>query len=207
MSPSFGLLSDQVVAITNLIDMYTSLRNLVQSNKIDIKTFELLTRHITPLTLSKGSFLIRQGQRCDHIYIIEKGFSRIFSVINDKETTVLFAKENEIITSTYSLFTNSPSNENIEILEDSLLLKIHYREFSDLCKQHAELFILYRLLMEKYYLSLEERTLSLQFDSALERYQKLLTQFPYILQRASLGQIASFLGMSPVTLSRMRAKL
>ncbi|WP_316837750.1 Crp/Fnr family transcriptional regulator [Pedobacter nutrimenti] len=187
--------------------MYTSLRKLVQSNKIDIKTFELLAGHITPVTLSKGTFLIRQGQRCDHIYIIENGFARIFSVINEKETTILFAKENEIITSTYSLFTDSPSNENIEILEDSLLLKIHYGEFSDLCKQHAELFVLYRLLMEKYYLSLEERTLSLQFDSALERYQKLLTQFPYILQRAPLGQIASFLGMSPVTLSRMRAKI
>jgi hypothetical protein len=61
--------------------------------------------------------------------------------------------------------------------------------------------------MEKYFLLLEERTLSLQFDSALDRYRKLLSEHPFILQRASLGSVASFLGMSPVTLSRMRAKI
>jgi len=61
--------------------------------------------------------------------------------------------------------------------------------------------------MERYYLLLEERTLSLQFDSALDRYRKLVAQHPFILQRASLTSIASFLGMSPVTLSRMRAQM
>jgi CRP-like cAMP-binding protein len=168
---------------------------------------EQLNNHVTIINAPKGSFLIKQGQRCDNLYIIEKGFARIFSVIGDKEITTLFARENDIITSTYSLFTKNGSNENVEVLEDSILLEINYETFVNGCKEHQNLFDLYRSLMEKYYLLLEERTLSLQFDSALERYRKLVSQHPFILQRASLASIASFLGMSPVTLSRMRAQL
>lgn len=168
---------------------------------------EHLNSQVAIMNAAKGSFLIKQGQRCDNLYIIEKGFARIFSVINGKEITTLFARENDIITSTYSLFTQSGSNEYVELLEDSVLLKINYEAFVSLCREHRNLFNLYRSLMEKYYLLLEERTLSLQFDSALDRYRKLVTQHPFILQRASLASIASFLGMSPVTLSRMRAQV
>ena len=168
---------------------------------------EYLNSHAIIMNAAKGSFLIKQGQICNNLYIIEKGFARIFSIINEKETTTLFARENDIITSTYSLFTQNRSNENIEVLEDSVLIKINYEAFVNLCKEHQHLFRLYRSLMEKYYLLLEERTLSLQFDSALERYRNLVSQHPFILQRASLASIASFLGMSPVTLSRMRAQV
>ncbi|WP_343671233.1 Crp/Fnr family transcriptional regulator [Chitinophaga sp.] len=171
------------------------------------EAIELLDKHVDFMNAPKGSFLIKQGQRTNHFYIIEKGFARIFSVINDKEITTLFARENDIITSTYALFTQTGSEENVEILEDSILLKINYATFVNLCKEHPNLFNLYRFLMEKHYLALEERTLSLQFDNALERYRKLISRHPFILQRASLTSIASYLGMSPVTLSRMRAQI
>lgn len=184
--------------------MYVSLQNLIRAAHLTPDVVELLNPYITIKHLSKGSFLLKQGQGCNHIYIIENGFARIFSTIHHKEVTTLFARENDIITSTYALFTQNLSHENIEILEDSLLLKINYNELVNLCKAQPEFSTFYRLSMEKYYLSLEERTLSLQFDSALERYRKLLSRYPFILQRASLGQIASYLGMSPVTLSRMR---
>lgn len=151
--------------------------------------------------------LLRQGQRCDHFYIIEKGFARIFSMIDDRDTTILFARENDIITSTHALFTGGGSTENIELLEDATLLKINYKAFLNLAKGHPHFLDLYARWMEKHYLLLEDRALSLQFDSALARYQKLLTREPFILQRASLNSIASFLGMSPVTLSRMRAQI
>lgn len=187
--------------------MYASLQYLVQVANLSSGVVEELNNCIDIICLSKGSFLIKQEQRCEHIYIIEDGFARIFSTIKDKEITTLFAKENDIITSTYSLFTKNRSNESIQLLEDSVLIKINYDQLIDLCKQYPELFTLYRIVMEKYYLLLEERTLSLQFDTALERYQKLLSQFPFLLQRASLGQIASYLGMSPITLSRMRRKI
>ncbi|SFE66952.1 cAMP-binding domain of CRP or a regulatory subunit of cAMP-dependent protein kinases [Chitinophaga sp. CF118] len=184
-----------------------TLENIFGNTSLSHEAVELLNKHVVFMDVAKGSFLIKQGQRCNHIYIIEKGFARIFSVINGKEVTTLFARENDIITSTYALFTQTGSNENVEVLEDSFILKLNYEEFVNLCKEHPSLFNLFRFIMEKYYLALEERTLSLQFDSALERYRKLLSRDPFILQRASLASIASFLGMSPVTLSRMRAQV
>jgi len=187
--------------------MYTSLRNIIDAHKLNSNVFEHLQQIITTIKVCKGSLLIKKGQFCNSIYIIESGFARIFSDVNQKETTILFAKENDVITSTYSLFEQKRSHENIEMLEDSVLLKINYNELVNLCESQSDLFKVYRLLMEKYYLSLEERTLSLQFDNALERYRKLLSHHPFILQRASLSQIASYLGMSPVTLSRMRGKI
>ena len=187
--------------------MYSALQNIVGMANLSPKVVELLNNYVTILDMPKNSILIKQGQHCNHFYIIEKGFARIFSEIDGKEITILFAKEDDIITSTYALFTKNTSNENIELLEDSVLLKINYEEFISLCEEHHELLRLYRTLMEKYFLSLEDRTLSLQFDSALDRYRKLLSEFPFILQRASLGSVASFLGMSPVTLSRMRSKI
>jgi len=190
--------------IFSIILMYASLQNLIEAANLSNIVIEYLNNYITVKHISKGSLLLRQGQRCSHIYIIENGFARIFSIINNKEITTLFARENDIITSTHALFTQNVSNENIELLEDSVLLKINYNELVNLCKVHPEIFTFYRVGMEKYYLLLEERTLSLQFDSALERYRKLLSRHPFILQRASLGQVASYLGMSPVTLSRMR---
>jgi CRP-like cAMP-binding protein len=187
--------------------MYASLQNLTEAANLSSIVVEYLNDHIDVKHFSKGSLLLKQGQRCNHIYIIETGFARIFSTLNDKEITTLFARENDIITSTHALFTQDVSQENIELLEDSVLLKINYNELINRCEVHPEFFTFYRVGMEKYYLLLEERTLSLQFDNALERYRKLLYRHPFILQRASLGQIASYLGMSPVTLSRMRRNI
>ncbi|MCW3466991.1 Crp/Fnr family transcriptional regulator [Chitinophaga nivalis] len=181
--------------------------HIIKMAGLSAEAVELLNRHVVYMNAAKGSLLIKQGQRVEHFYIIEKGFIRIFSLIDDKDITTLFARENDIITSTYSLFTKTGSNENVEILEDAVLLKINYVTFVQRCQEHPDLFNLYRLLMEKYYLALEERALSLQFDNALERYRKLISRHPFILQRASLSSIASFLGMSPVTLSRMRAQI
>src|SRR5690554_2284246 len=187
--------------------MYSSIKNLAEAANLNSRFVDELIGYMSVKQLSKDSLLLRQGQRCNHIYIIENGFARIFSTINNKEVTTLFSRENDIITSTYALFTQNPSNEAIQLLEDSVLLKIDYMELVNLCKSDPEFFTFYRVAMERYYLLLEERTLSLQLDSALQRYQEVLSRHPFILQRASLGQIASYLGMSHVTLSRMRGKI
>ena len=189
----------------NTQSLPSALRHIIEEAGLSLNLTDHLAQLVVETRHSKGSLLIRQGHRCNDIYIIEQGFARIYSIVSGRETTTLFARENDIITSTFALFTKLESREFVEILEDSVLLKIDYEEFFECCREHGQLMHLYRFLMEKYYMALEERTLSLQFDSALERYQKLLNRHPFILQRASLGSIASYLGMSPVTLSRMRA--
>src|SRR3712207_2263692 len=120
--------------------MYASLQQLTQAANLSESVMEHLRNAITLKHASKGSLLLMQGQRCNHLYIIEKGFARIFSTINGKEITTLFARENDIITSTHALFTQVASNENIQILEDSLLLKINYNDLVNICKVHTELF-------------------------------------------------------------------
>src|SRR5690554_90723 len=87
---------------TSNFRMYASLQYLVQVANLSSGVVEKLNNCIDIIRLSKGSFLIKQEQHCEHIYIIEDGFARIFSTIKDKEITTLFAKENDIITSTYS---------------------------------------------------------------------------------------------------------
>lgn len=192
--------------VHSAIPTHSTIETIFESAHLPLEAVGLLDGLVAGREVSKGSILIKQGQVCDHFYVIQKGFARIYSTIKEKQITTLFARENDIITSTYALFTRSRSEEYVEMLEDSELLQIHYEDFFGRCVEHPLLFNLYRSLMEKYYLALEERTLSLQFDNAEERYRKLLSRHPFILQRASLGSIASFLGMSPVTLSRMRAR-
>lgn len=160
---------------------------------------------LIPFSCKKNTLLLKQGHSCEYIYFIEKGFARAFYTKNGKDATTWFARENDIITSMYALITKRKSNESIEILEDASLLRIDYEELQILYNIYPNLNRLGRILLEKYFVELEERTLSLQFDSALERYQQLITRQPYVLQRASLGQIASFLGMSQITLSRIRS--
>jgi CRP-like cAMP-binding protein len=91
-------------------------------------------------------------------------------------------------------------------LEETDLIKIPYASLQGLYKNYPETERVGRILTENYYIKLEERLLNIHFKTAKERYQTLLEKKPSLLQRASLGQIASYLGISQETLSRIRAE-
>jgi cAMP-binding proteins - catabolite gene activator and regulatory subunit of cAMP-dependent protein kinases len=166
-----------------------------------------LTEFIVHKNLTKGTLLLEGGETCQHIYYIKKGFVRGFFNQDGKDITAWFAVENDIATSLYSFVTQKPSFENIEILENSILYVISYDNLQQLYHQYPEFNLIGRRFVEKYYVELMARTISLQFQSAKERYQQLLVNQPQLLQRASLGHIASYLGISQETLSRIRAKI
>lgn len=155
----------------------------------------------------KGSYIVEQGKTCKYLYFVNSGFVRGFYYQDGKEITSWFASENDAVTSMYSFITQKPSFETIEVLEDCILYEINYENVQLLFKKYPEFNLIGRLLIEKYYIELEERTMSLQFQSATERYLKLLQQQPQLLQKASLGMIASYLGISQETLSRIRKKI
>ena len=157
--------------------------------------------------LSKGKLLLEQGETCRHLYFLESGFARGFYYQNGKDITTWFAFENDIVTSMFSFVAQKPSFESIEILEDSVMYGIGYEQLQQFYQKYPKFNLIGRLLVEKYYIELEERTLSLQFQSAKERYRKIINNQPALLQRASLGHIASYLGISQETLSRIRAKI
>ncbi len=155
----------------------------------------------------RGTLLLEQGKTCRHLYFLEYGFARSFYYQAGKDITSWFAFEDDIVTSMYSFTAQKPSFENIEILENSVLHSITHDQLQQLYNKFPEFNLAGRLLTEKYYIELEERTFSFQIQSATERYQIILNHQPELLQRASLGHIASYLGISQETLSRIRANI
>lgn len=159
------------------------------------------------IKVTKNDILVNQKERCRNLFFIEKGLVRGFYFEGGKEITNWFAREQEFATSFYSFITNEPSAETIEALEDCELLQIAHSDLQNLYKKFPDTERIGRIITENYYIKLEERFLNIQFRTARERYQNLLQKNPGLLQRASLGQIATYLGMSQETLSRTRAEL
>ena len=155
----------------------------------------------------KGSVIINMNERCENLYFIERGLLRGYYFDEGKEITNWFAEESEFATSFYSFIANKPSSEIIQALEDCELIELSHSSLQKLYTKFQETERIGRIITENYYIKLEERILSLQFKTAKERYQKLFTSRPSLLQRASLGQIASYLGITQETLSRIRAEI
>jgi CRP-like cAMP-binding protein len=153
-----------------------------------------------------GSLLLKEGEYCKYLFILQKGFARRFSLDDGKDVTREFAEENDMITSQYSVNTNLPSQDFIETIEDCTVLKIKYEDIKKLYATSTEILRIGRFLRDSSYLKLENRIRSLQVSSAKERYQNLLQSHPHIIQRAALGHIASYLGMTQENLSRVRRK-
>jgi CRP-like cAMP-binding protein len=157
-------------------------------------------------TLSKNEYLLTEGKVCRNLYFLEQGALRGFYNIDRKEITHWFGFEKDFVTSFHSFITGEPAVENIQLLESCTLWAISKETLTDLFNRHHDIERLVRIAYEKYYIRLEERYVNAQFKSAKERYENLLQQTPHILERVSLGLIASYLGISQETLSRIRSK-
>jgi CRP-like cAMP-binding protein len=166
-----------------------------------------IAENMKKLEVPKNSLLVREGLVCHQLYFLEKGCLRGFYNLDGKEVTHWFGFENNFVTSFYSFISRKPGIENIQVLEDSTLWSISYEELQHLFDQHSDLERMVRIIYEQYYIKLEERLMALQFKTARERYEQLILASPHILQRISLGQIASYLGISQETLSRIRGQV
>lgn len=177
------------------------------SNKVEKELVDALYQIVVIKEYPAGSILLKPGAYCKDIFIIQNGFARRYTLNDGKDITLEFAKENEMITSTYSIITRQPSLDYVEVLEDSVVLKLRTEQINELYKTSKSSLVIGRLLRDKYLLQQEKRILSLQVSSTKERYLNLIKNQPYLLQRASLGQIASYLGIAQETLSRLRKKI
>ena len=156
--------------------------------------------------VAKKQLVLKEGQVAHKMYFIEKGCVRGYYLKEGQEVNSWFMKEGDFVISIVSFYTKLPSEEIIETLEESLLWSISRQNLERLYLQYPAFNLVGRLLTEKYYVLSEQRTQSLRKETADERYRNLLAAFPDISNRVPLKYIASYLGISPETLSRLRAK-
>lgn len=166
---------------------------------------ELLGAVLQKLELPKGHLLVRAGTICHYIYFIEEGLARTFYVKDGRDVTDWISLENGISCSIVSFLTRRPDVRNIELLEPSVLWALAYHDLEGLYKQSHEIERLGRLLVNNGLIQMQQRFDDLHFATAQERYHKLLEEYPSLVQRVPLGMIASYLGITQETLSRIRS--
>jgi CRP/FNR family transcriptional regulator, anaerobic regulatory protein len=152
-----------------------------------------------------GKIVLEQGKVCHSLGLIYKGVARNFFLGNGKEITNWFDSEGSFIGSMYSFLAQKPSEESIELLEPSILYMITYKDYQKAKKAAPEIDLLEKKITFFYINLIENRTRNLLAYSAVERYHLFFKQHPDLLNRVPLKIIASFLGITPETLSRIRA--
>ncbi|MEM6264554.1 MAG: Crp/Fnr family transcriptional regulator [Bacteroidota bacterium] len=163
-----------------------------------------LLANVTLLSLEKGTVLVREGQHADKTYYIVQGSARAYYLQEGKDVSDWFAFEHEFISSIVSFFTHQPSPHFIELLSDSVLIELSRDAIENLSDKYHDFERLIRVVVTKTMLSQQERIASILFQKAEQRYENLLAIHPNIIQRVPLTHIASYLGITLETLSRIR---
>lgn len=160
------------------------------------------------VVVPKGSLLLKAGNFCKSLYFVNSGCLRFYYVSEDgQENTRYFAFENKFGTDLSSFITQSASYENIQALEDSEVLEINRADFFRLVEEVQVINRLYRHILESAHFTIQKRIYNLQAESALDRLKWLLNYQPDIFQRVSSKMIASYLGVTPYTLSRLKSDI
>lgn len=136
---------------------------------------------------------------------MKKGLARIYYFKKATDITESFSFENNIVVRYESLFTGRPSKKAIQVLEDSELIAIRSTELFGLFDKHPDIERLFRKIFEAALVEQVNRIESIQFHTAEERYNSLIKEAPDVIKRVPLKHIASYLGITPVSLSRIRA--
>ncbi|GGB11543.1 Crp/Fnr family transcriptional regulator [Puia dinghuensis] len=165
-----------------------------------------LKKHVTGLSVRKRKLLLKEGAFCEHIYFIVKGAVRGFTREGARDITTWIVVENELVSSILSLDNQEPSVENIQVLENSELLVIANDDLEKMYRELPEFNIVARKLLQHYYADAERRAFIARLTKAENKYRHFLTHHEPLVNRIPLKYIASYLGMTLETLSRVRKK-
>ena len=168
-----------------------------------------LLAHSSLLELPKKHILTSSYRHDKNFYFIEKGITRSYCLVNGKEVTSWFSAEGDILFSTNSFYGNIKGYEHefVQLLEDTVLYAVPVKDLEALYRTNIEIANWSRILHQDAFIINEKRLISRLYMSAQERYMELLETRPELFRRVNLGYIASFLGISQVTLCHLRNKV
>ncbi|HVO73411.1 MAG TPA: Crp/Fnr family transcriptional regulator [Ignavibacteriaceae bacterium] len=157
-------------------------------------------------SIKKNSFLLRQGDTCKDLVFVQKGCLRLYYLKNDIEVSVWFALQQSSAIEIYSFISGNPSNYFIQAIEESEVLYLPKTELNKLYQHQPKMHVMMRNFWEDAILTLLERFTALQTDSAEKRYLDLLKK-PAYMESIPQKYLASFIGITPTSLSRIRRQL
>ena len=169
---------------------------------------ELIKNYLTPKKLRKKQYLLQEGDVCKFIAFVEKGALREYSLDeNGNEYIIQFALEGWTISDLYSFLTSEPATYNIDALEDAELLLITKSAHEELLQKLPKYETYTRLQITGAYIAMQKRLTSIISSTLEERYTNFNALYPNIVQRVPQHMIASYMGLQPETLSRIRRKI
>lgn len=169
---------------------------------------ERISTYFTPKNYFKNDFLLKEGKVCTESHFIESGFLRSYVVdIDGNEVTTDFYESNMYANDFLSFFKRIPSNENIQVLADCTTWMINYEDLQTCFHTIPEFREFGRMMLINNYSRLKERMLGMIQLTAEQRYEKLVTSHAEIFQNAPLKNIASYLGITDTSLSRIRKEI
>jgi len=169
---------------------------------------EEIASHFQDIQIRKNEFFIQQGKVCVNYLFLENGFIRSYTLdLDGNEVTTEFYSNNQVVFEVGSFFQKTPSKESFQALEDSHGWYIDFGQLQTLFHSIPEFREFGRMILVKGFISFKQRALSLINESAEQRYATLIQSRPEIFQRAPLKYIASYLGITDTSLSRIRREL
>jgi CRP/FNR family transcriptional regulator, anaerobic regulatory protein len=175
---------------------------------VPLEKVNMCSVHYEVKKVQKNQFLLQYGEICRYIYFVEKGLLKMYSIDkNGKEHIIQFAPESWLTSDRSSLYFNEKSIYYIEAVEDSEVLLLHPDFINKLISEFPNSLEKSDILLQKHIKSLQDRINSLLGETAEERYMKFIKMYPDLLLRVPQWMIASYLGITPESLSRVRKEL
>jgi len=168
---------------------------------------EHIKSYLTPKKYRKRQYLLQEGDVCKTLAFVEKGLLRQYLVDDAGEHIIQFAKEGWTIADLLSFLASEPSSYNIDAIEDSEVILIGKTAHEELLKKEPKYETYFRLLITNAYVALQKRLTCIISATAEDQYTTFTRMYPDIVQRVPQHMIASYMGLTPETLSRVRKKI
>ncbi len=166
---------------------------------------DILESVLVPTKFAKGEIILKDGEICENLYYIDKGLVRQFYFKNGKEVTEHLGEDRTIFMCIESLFKETPSHLQVEALEPTMVYALPKHRLESVALHNVNIQILYRKILEESLILSQVHADLVRFETAGDRYKKMCKLMPQVVLRAPLVFIASYLQMTPETLSRVRA--